>query len=121
MYMCMRACVCVCMSVCVRARVHKSTLFILCSSFVYTCFHVCTRVSIYVHVCVCVCVCVGVCECVHVRVRVCICVYVCVCVCVCVCSSYTYVTRGHRQWESYLRNVCICMTGSRMPLYEWSS
>ena len=63
---------CVCVYVCVYARVR-------------VCVHVC--VCVCVHVCVCVCACVCMCVC------ACVCVLVCVCVCVCVCM-HTYVC-GH--------------------------
>ena len=58
--LCVRACACVPVHVCVRARV-------------YVCACVCVRA--------CLCVCVRACACVPVRA----CVPLCVCVCVCVC------------------------------------
>ena len=62
--LCVRACVCVCDCVFVSVRVRVCTC---------ACVYVCARVC----VCMCVCVCVRAC--------VCMCVRACVCVCVCVC------------------------------------
>ena len=98
MYALLRACLHMCLCVCVSA-----------------CIHACVCVCVFVCVCVCVCVCVFVCACV----RVCVCVCVCVCECGRVCITVQFVfhicprrhtrgcahTRSHTPTSPY---VCVC-------------
>ena len=95
-------CVCVYVTVCVRACVWVCVRLSVCVCvclWVCVCVWVCMCLSVCVYVCVCLCICVCVCRsvyvciCVCVSVCVCICVWVCVgvflglCACVCVCET----------------------------------